>query len=245
MTRKISDWGGNIAALVIVIAVNAVANILPLAGRTTGAVSAKYPSLFTPAGFTFSIWSLIYVALAVFAVYQALPGQRGDAALARVGPWFKAGCAANVLWIFAWHFEWITVSLLLMLLLLASLVRVYQLLGTGGPWPVQLPFSIYLGWISVATLANVSAVQTALGWNHLALEEVSWTLLKLAVAGCVAAIVTLRRRDVSFGLVVAWAAFGIGAGQAATPAVAGAAFMLCMVALGLASFAVLTRVTSR
>ena len=252
MSRKISDWGGNIVALILVIVVNALANILRFGGQTTGDVSNKYYSMFTPAGFTFTIWSLIYLLLAFFVVYQSLPAQRNDERLARISPWFKVGCAANALWMFAWHLEWIGVALLLMVVLLVSLVRIYQLLdivdaaaSAGQRWLAQLPFSIYLGWISVATIANISALQAALGWNNAALEEVSWTLLKLAAAGALGAIMTLRRHDVAFGLVVGWAAFGIGAGQAATPAVAGAAFTLSLIVLAIASFEALNRVASR
>ncbi|MDJ0812425.1 MAG: tryptophan-rich sensory protein [Woeseiaceae bacterium] len=248
MQRKFSDWGGNIVALAIVIAINASANIFRFGGQTTGEVSAKYASLFTPAGFTFSIWSLIYVLLAAFVVYQALPAQRRARSLAAISPWFKAGCVANVLWIVTWHLEWIMVTLVLMIALLVTLVRIYRLLDivdasapTGARWLVQLPFSVYLAWICVATIANASAMQSALGWNHALLEEVSWTLLKLAAAGAVAAIMTLRRHDIAFGLVVGWAAFGIGAGQAATLSVASAAFTLSLLILVLVSFEALSR----
>lgn len=252
MKRTLADWAGNIAALVIVIAVNGLANVVRFGGNTTGAVSDKYHSLFTPAGFTFSIWSLIYLLLAAFVVFQALPSQRYSESLERISPWFKAGCAANALWMFAWHREWIAVSLLLMIALLVTLLAIYRQLSivdrsasTPERWLVQLPFSVYLAWIAVAMIANISALQSALGWNDLGLEDVSWTLVKLAVAGVVAAIVTLRRSDVAFGLVVGWAAFGIGAGQAATPAVAGAAFTVCLLAFGIAAFEALRILTSR
>ena len=95
MKRTLGDWAGNIVALAIVIMVNALANILRFGGNSTGQVSDKYHSLFTPAGFTFSIWSLIYLLLAAFVVYQSLPSQRENAALARISMWFKVGCAAN------------------------------------------------------------------------------------------------------------------------------------------------------
>lgn len=252
MDRKISDWGGNIVALIIVITVNALANILRFGGQTTGDVSDKYYSMFTPAGFTFVIWSLIYLLLAIFVVYQSLPSKRNDAQLARISPWFKAGCAANALWMFAWHLEWIDVALLLMIILLVSLVWIYRLLNivdAAAPaaqrWLVQLPFSVYLGWISVATIANISSLQSALNWNHAVLEEVSWTLLKLAIAGALGAIVTLRRHDAAYGIVIGWAAFGIGAGQAATPAVAGAAFTVSLAILAIASFEALNRLARR
>jgi hypothetical protein len=222
MRKLLNSRKGNIVALVVVVAVNALANILPFAGQTTGAVSDKYYSLFTPAGFTFGIWSVIYLLLGLYVVYQALPAQRENDALSRIGPWFKLGCAANALWMIVWHMEWIMVSLLLMAALLYSLIVVYSAVRDQA-WQVRLPFSLYLGWIAVAIIANASAMQTALGWNDLGLDAVSWTLLKLALAGAIAAAMILRGRDVVFGLVVAWAAYGISSGQAATPAVAGAA----------------------
>ena len=252
MNRKTSDWAGNIAALVVVISVNAFANILRFAGTTTGEVSDKYFSLFTPAGFTFGIWSLIYLALLAFVVYQALPAQRSCQRLARISPWFKLGCGANALWMFAWHLEWIMVTVLLMLVLLFSLFVIYRSLGVvdataarGDRWLVQLPFTIYLGWISVATIANLSAMQSALGWNDLGFDPVIWTLAKLAVAGAIAAVVVLRRHDTAFALVIAWAAYGISAGQAATPAVAGAAFAVCLLTLLLVAFGLLHRTVRR
>jgi cell division protein FtsX len=109
--------------------------------------------------------------------------------------------------------------------LLVSLVAIYRLIGNED-WQVRWPFSLYLGWISVATIANASAMQSALGWLDLGMMEASWTLLKLAIAGAVASVIVVRRHDTVFGLVVAWAAFGISSGQAATPAVAGAASLL-------------------
>ena len=235
MERKLSDWAGNIVALVIVIVVNALANVLRFGGQTTGAVSDKYDSMFTPAPFTFSVWSLIYLGLALFVVFQSMPSQRQNMALAGISNWFKIGCAANALWMFVWHLEWIMVALLLMIVLLVSLVAIYRRIDDQG-WQVRWPFSLYLGWISVATIANVSAMQSALAWNNLGMTEISWTLLKLAIAGAVTAVVVLRKSDIVYGLVVAWAAYGIAAGQAAIPAVAGAASLLLYIILALAIY---------
>ena len=235
MERKLGDWAGNIVALVIVIVVNALANVLRFGGQTTGAVSDKYHSLFTPAPFTFSVWSPIYLGLALFVVFQSMPSQRRNMALAGISNWFKIGCAANALWMFVWHLEWIMVALLLMIVLLVSLVAIYRRIGDQG-WQVRWPFSLYLGWISVATIANASAMQSALAWNNLGMTEISWTLLKLAIAGAVTAVVVLRKSDIVYGLVVAWAAFGIAAGQAAIPAVAGAATLLLYIILALAIY---------
>ena len=243
MQRQATDWAGNIAALAIVITVNALANILPIAGKMTGDISAKYTSLFTPVGYTFGIWSLIYVALIAFVIYQALPAQRNSRMLADLGSYFRIGCGANTLWIFAWHYEWLVPSLMLMIVLLATLVFIYRDLGvvdssasTGNRWLVQFPFGLYLGWITVATIANISVVQSALGWNDLWLDETVWTQVKLAVAAAVAGFVIFRRRDIVFALVVAWAAFGISVGQGDTPAVSGAASAIAMFCVAVAAY---------
>lgn len=243
MRRTAPDWAGNIVALVVVIVVNALANILPIAGKTTGEVSDKYASLFTPAGFTFGIWSLIYIALIAFVIYQALPSQRESRALADIGSFFKISCVANSLWIFAWHLEWLVPSLMLMLVLLATLILIYQSLGVvdfdasaGNRWLVQLPFGVYLAWITVATIANTSAVQSALYWNDLGFTAVTWTLIKLTIAATIACVVLFQRRDMAFVLVVAWAAYGISEGQAQTPAVAGAALTVAMICVAVAAY---------
>ncbi len=235
MKNLLASRIGNIVAYVVMVAVNALANILRFGGQTTGEVSDKYYSLFTPAGFTFGIWSVIYLLLAVFVVYQALPAQRQNETLSRISPWFKLSCVANALWMVVWHLEWIMVALLLMATLLYALIVVYRQIDDEA-WQVRLPFSMYLGWISVAIIANASAMQSALQWNDLGFGAETWTLLKLAVAGAVAAVMLLRRGDIVFGLVVGWAAYGISAGQSATPAVAGAATMLALVAVLLAAY---------
>ena len=121
MRRSISDRGGIILAFIVVIAVNGLANGLPLGGQTTGEVSAKYPSLFTPSGFTFSIWGLIYFGLATFAIYQALPGQRENSSIAKISKLFVANCAANAAWIFFWHYDLLWLSLLMMVAILLTL----------------------------------------------------------------------------------------------------------------------------
>ena len=136
------------------------------------------------------------------------------------------------------------VALLLIIALLVSLVRVYRL-SSDELWQVRWPFSLYLGWISVATIANISAMQSALGWNDLGIDAVAWTLVKLAIAGAITVVVVLRRHDFVYGLVVAWAAFGISAGQAATPAVAGAATTLYFLLLLLLIYDGARRLSSR
>ncbi len=230
MNRSILDWGGNILAFVLVIAVNALANALPLGGQTTGQVSASYSSLFTPAGYVFSIWGLIYAGLTAFIIYQALPAQRSNPRLAGMQVAFVANCVANAVWLFLWHYDLIVASLAAMAVILATLVWIYRTLDIGRAdvtlserWLVHLPFSLYTAWITVATIANLSAVQVAQGWTAIGFDAMTWTVIKIALAGAIAATVLFRRRDIAFVLVVVWAGAGIAVKQAATPMVAGAA----------------------
>jgi benzodiazapine receptor len=239
MNRTIADWGLNIAALVIVIIVNGLANAIPLGGQNTGEVSARYPSLFTPAGYTFSIWGLIYTALIIFVIYQALPAQRDSRRLASITPWFLLSCVGNAAWIFAWHYNWLLLSLALMAVMLFALVRIYRLLAPASgwqQWAVNVPFSLYTGWITVAIIANASAVQTGMGWDAVALSSEHWTVVKIAIAGSIAAAVLLLQGDRVFVLVVAWAAGGILVKQAATPEVVGSALTVLLVVLLLVVF---------
>ena len=241
MRRSATDWAGNIAAYAVMILLNVLSNALPINGQSMPEISAKYPSLFTPAGFTFSIWGVIYLALLVFLVWQALPAQRDNAKIAAVSNWFKLNCLLNALWIVVWHYDLVIVSLLVMLAILATLILIYRaLIATiaDAPWvehlTLYLPFSLYTGWITLATIANASVVQTALGLDDAVLGAVQWTLLKLAAAGAIGATMILRLRDAPFALVIAWGAYGIAVQQLSTPSVAGAALTLSLLMLILA-----------
>jgi len=252
MNRSIADWGGNILAFVLVIVVNGMANGIPLGGQTTGEISAKYPSLFTPAGYVFSIWGLIYLGLLIFVIWQALPEQRANQNLAAIRIPFLISCASNAIWIFMWHYDLLVLSLVLMLCILGSLIRIYRTLNIGlsnAPaaerWIAHLPFSIYTGWITVATIANLSAFQISQGWDDLGFDAVTWTIIKIALAGAIAATVLFRRRDVTFVLVVVWAAVGITVKHLITPMVAGAAAALAIAATLLIVAEFVTRPRSR
>ena len=247
MKRTGAAWGGNIVAFAVMIALNAMATSIPLGGKTPPEISAQYPSLFTPAGFTFSIWAAIYLGLLWFVVYQALPAQRNDLRLARIDALFKFNCLANAAWILAWHYDYLLLSLLIMAAILLSLLAIYgrqRVPGEVAPPLVRLPFSLYTAWICVAAIANISIVQTAFGWDDAGMGAVHWTLLKLALAGAVGASVVTRKGDAAFALVIAWAAYGISIKQAATPAVAGAAFTLVLLSLMLATLELSRRLRS-
>ncbi|MEP1033608.1 TspO/MBR family protein [Ekhidna sp.] len=224
-------------SLLIVLVVNFLANFLPIGGRTTGEVSASYPSLFTPAGFTFSIWGLIYAFLIAYAIYQLLPRNKYRAAFDRINRHFVVNCAANILWIICWHYELITLSLILMAVILTSLIGIYRHIlpgkveGLMDRLFMRIPFSLYLGWITVATLANISVEQTVIGMDNWMMTKTVWVFVELALAGAVGTVMIIRYRDPIFGGVVAWAAYGITENQVGTPEVAGAAAVVMILIL--------------
>ena len=209
----------NLAAFATVIAVNALANILPINGNTTGALSDSYPNLFVPAGFTFSIWGIIYLLLAFFSVYQIIVTMKGNPAAGfvhTIGIWFILSSAANAGWIFAWHYEKPFLSLLFMLAILVSLVMIYLKLEIGlsaiggrERFFFHIPFSVYLGWITVATVANVTAVLVDLGWKGFGLSGALWAAAVIIVAFVLSILMISFRGDIFYTLVVIWAFFGI------------------------------------
>jgi hypothetical protein len=207
----------NLVAFLATVAVNAMANALPINGKTTGELSDLYPNLFVPAGLTFSIWGLIYLLLAIFAVYQfAVPGSSGGDIIRRIGPFFILASAANIGWIFLWHYQRVGASLVLMVLLLGSLLAVYLRLGVGAgtaAWRerllVHLPFSVYLGWITVATVANVTALLVHVGWNRFGASQELWTVVMLIAAALITLAVLFTRNDLFYALVILWAFLGI------------------------------------
>jgi len=200
--------------------VNALANILPLNGITTGELSDLYPNLFVPAGLTFAIWGLIYVLLAIFVIYQLIPSVRRDAQkvdfVQKIGPLFFISCLANIGWIFAWHYRIVPLSLLLMLILLGCLLAIYLRLNIGKSeatksekYLVHLPFSVYLGWITIATIANVTALLVDIDWMRWGLTQQFWAVAVIIVGIAIALSVLLTRKDIYYCLVVDWALLGI------------------------------------
>jgi len=221
-----------IVAVVVTIVVNTLANVLPLNGQTTGEISDRFDIYFVPAGYVFSIWGLIYLGLAAFAVFQALPSQRENPRLRRTGYLFVLSCIANSAWIFFWHYELFPLTVVAMLVLLVTLIAIYLMLGTGRTsapplerWLVRVPFSLYLGWITVATIANVTQFLAYIGWHGWGLSEEFWAVVMFAVATVVAGAVSLMRRDIAYMLVIIWAFIGIALKHAAVPLVAAAAWV--------------------
>jgi hypothetical protein len=196
-----------------VLFVNALSASLPLNGRTPGEISDSFPNLFVPAGLTFSIWGLIYIALAVFTVRQF----QSRSNTARTGWLFILSCVANVAWIFLWHYGQVAGSLISMLVLLGSLIALdraqdpnrHVTHDRSTTWLSVVPIRIYLGWISVATIANATALLVDVGWNGFGISATAWTLVVVAVACLLGVARLLLQRDIAYASVVLWAFLGI------------------------------------
>ena len=196
---------------VAVIAVNAAANALPINGFTTGELSDRYFNLFTPAGFTFSIWGVIYLALLGYVLLIFRSNQFSSSELSFL--WVVNG-VANMAWIFAWHYLKIASSMFIMLILLLSLIWITDYLHKiKAPDRitryVRAAFDVYFGWITVATIANATALLVAMDFGRWGLSEAEWTSTMVGVAATVALLVSLRRRSIWYLLPILWAFYGI------------------------------------
>lgn len=226
MTRDIARQFVVVVSTVAVIVMNILANTLPLNGLNTGEISDRFDVYFVPAGYVFSIWGLIYIGLIAYTVYQALPSQRENPALRKIGYWYVLSCAANITWLFLWHYEVFNLTLLPMLALLASLIVIYLRLGIGtrevSPaerWSVHATFSLYLGWITVATIANATQLLDYLGWGGWGISEETWLVVMLAATVLITTAVLYTRRDLIYALVIIWAVVGVAVRYPQVPAV--------------------------
>lgn len=201
------------------ITVNALANILPINGVPTGAVSDNYANLFAPAGYTFSIWGLIYLLLAIYTVYQFIAWRKKTSAsrsklFEKIALYFSISSLINIAWLFAWHYDYMALTVVLMLALLLVLVKLKDIinketLNTKERILVSLPFSVYLGWITVATIANITTFLVSINWNGFGISEPIWTIIILLIGVAIGTLRSWKNRDIAYGLVLVWAYFGI------------------------------------
>lgn len=195
------------------VAVNYLAGVGMINDVGTGEVSEVYDSLFTPAGYAFSIWGLIYLLLGAYTVYQFVAIRKNkekEGLFLDLGKYFIATSILNIAWIFAWHNFQIVLTVILMLGLLYCLVRIADRLrrenfSAKEKILVRLPFSIYFGWISVATIANVTILLVSLGWNRFGLSEEFWTIAILLVGAAIGIIRMFYDKNLPYGLVFIWA----------------------------------------
>lgn len=244
MSREPVSTGPNLAwqlasivAYLAMLTMNALANILPLFGRTTGEVSDGFPSLFTPAGYTFAVWGVVYLLLLAFAIYQALPGTRLDKRLAVARPLFVLSCAFNIAWLVSWHALAIGLSELFIVGLLLTLIVLYVRVGlwrgaapAAERWLLHVPFAIYLGWVSVATIANTAILLLDLGFDGGA-NAPAITIAMVLVATALGLLAVVTRRDWAYALVVAWGLGGVAAARSGTSSSVGSAALVCTIIL--------------
>lgn len=198
----------------LMIVVNALANILPINNITTGNVSDSYPNLFAPAAITFSIWGVIYLLLGSYSIYQIFSKQRNSKLTRLINPLFIASSIINGVWIFAWHYQKIGLTVILMLALLLVLIRISDVinkdkLATKEKLLIKAPFGVYLGWITVATIANITTFFVSIGWNGFGLSETAWMILILLVGMGIAIWRMHKDQNIAYGLVPVWAYLGI------------------------------------
>lgn len=232
MNKDTQRQSVNALAVIATIVMNGLANALPLNGLSTGEISDRFQVYFVPAGYVFAIWGLIYVGLIAFAAYQALPSQRENPRLRSIGYLFALSCVANIAWLFLWHYEIFPLTLVAMLSLLLLLIAIYLRLDIGrakvttaDKWFVNIPFSVYLGWITVATIANVTSLLDYLNWSGWGISAEAWTVIMLAAGVVIASAVSLTRGDVAYMLVIVWAFAGIAVKHGGTPVVATTAWV--------------------
>ncbi|MGM0397052.1 MAG: tryptophan-rich sensory protein [Bacillota bacterium] len=220
MIRKKEGVFTSLLALVmyvVMVGMNALANILPINGITTGEVSDSLSNLFAPAGITFSIWGVIYILLGIYSIYQIIYINRRymeNISLKRVNLFYIISSVANSLWIYNWHYGNLGITVVLMLVILVSLIVIVLTLrsiATPGDrmlW-ARLPFSIYFGWITVATIANITAFLVDIGWSGFGISEPVWTIMVLIVGLLVGGTTIWRLNDKAYGAVMVWAYMGI------------------------------------
>lgn len=207
----------NAGAFTAMVVVNALANLVPIGGKTTGQISEAYPNLFTPAPITFAIWGAIYLMMLLFTIYQFGVMDRGEHSTAvreKVGAWFCISCVLNILWIFLWHYQiigWSTACIIMLLVVLNVIVRrlkdmkggmLQRLAGKAG-------FSLYNGWIIAASIANISVWLTQMGWNGWGISADIWTVVVLLAGAAIAGAVAVIGKDWIAAAAVMWAYAGI------------------------------------
>lgn len=234
-----------LGAILATLAVNTLSNFFPPGGANVGEIANTELQgvRILPANYAFAIWGLIYVGLVAYGVYQLQPAQRRNPLIRRVNVLLIVACLAQIAWIYLFTLRLFWLSIAAMLVILVSLIWAYLHLNVGREavssqrrWFANIPFSVYLAWISVATIVNVASALYASGWNGWGLSDITWTVIMLVVGAIVAAGVIWRQGDLAFPLVVVWAYGAIALRQATVSAIWGTAVAL---AIGLLIFGIL------
>ena len=197
----------NLLAFGLMIYMNYLANALPINNKTTGQISAEYPNLFAPAGITFSIWGVIYLLLLVFVVMQFR--EQNKTIIQAIGWTFVISSLLNALWILAWHYQQLPLSVLIILGMLAALIIINLRLMEFGPGLTQAAFGIYLGWICIAVIANITAMLVNFNWGGWGVSHEAWTIVMIVAGAALTGLAVFKLDNPFIGLAVIWAFAGI------------------------------------
>ncbi len=219
MNRIFTKWSV-VVFYFSVLTVNFLANTLPINNMSTGDISDLYPNLFTPTGLTFSIWGVIYLllfgyVLYQFGIFQKIREEKREKLFQKINPYFVISSIANVFWIFAWHYTLTGLSVVIMLLLLFSLIKIADILREEklsekkDKLFILFPFSVYFGWITVATIANITAFLVSIGWDGFGISEELWMVIILLVGAFIGIVRMIKDKNIPYGAVFIWAYFGI------------------------------------
>jgi hypothetical protein len=248
MSKESLRQSANLFSVILALTVNVLASALPLNGQNTGEISDRFQVFFVPAGYVFAIWFLIFVGWIAFAIFQFLPVQKESPRLRNLGYWFALSGIFNAAWLFCWHYNLFGLSVLVMLTLLGTLIVSYLKLDVGRAavssaekWAVDVPLSVYLGWISVATVANITSWLYSINWNGFGITPQVWAVIMLVVASLIGVLMTLSRKDSGYLFVFVWAFAGIAVKQAVEPLVANTAWVATVIMLGLAIYSIFQR----
>jgi benzodiazapine receptor len=238
----------NLATVLLALTVNVLASTLPLNGQNTGEISDRFQVYFVPAGYVFSIWGLIYIGWIAFTIFQFQSSQKESPRLRRLGYLFALSNLANAAWLFCWHYNQFGLSVIVMLILLGLLIASYLILDVNRApvkgteyWSVDVMFSVYLGWITVATVANITDWLYFIGWDGFGIPAQTWAIIMLAVASLLGLAMALTRRDVGYLAVLVWAFIGIAVKQTGAPLVVLSVWVAAGLMLALAVFSLIRR----
>ena len=241
----------NLVSVIIALTVNILASTLPLNGQNTGEISDRFQVYFVPAGYVFAIWGIIYIGWIAFTIFQFRPSQKENPRLRNLGYLFALSGLVNAAWLFTWHYNLFGLSVLVMLTLLGLLIASYLKLNVNRSsasgaewWSVDLPFSVYLGWITVATVANVTDWLYLVEWNGFGIAAPTWAVIMIAVASVLGLLMALTRRDAGYLSVLVWSFAGIAVKQVIAPNVVLAAWVAAALMLALAVYGLTRRKTA-
>jgi hypothetical protein len=248
MSKDTTRQYANLLSIIVAFIVNILATTLPLNGQNTAEISDRFKVYFVPAGYVFSIWGVIYLGWLAFMIFQLRPSQKENPRLRRLGYLFAISNLANAAWLFCWHYNKFGLSVIVMLTLLVLLIASYLRLNVNRSfvkpaeyWSVDVLFSVYLGWITVATVANISDWLYFVQWNGFDISAQAWAVIMLAVASLLGLAMAWTRRDVGYLAVLVWAFVGIAVKQTAAPTVVLSAWIAAAIMLVLLLFSWISR----